>query len=279
MKKTITYILSTNYAGSTMLALMLGAHSRVLQIGEAKRLRRVKHKQLPCALCGHGNICSLFDGITPDKTPQLYDIIFSRADVDVIVDHSKKPFWAKQFLEQRDKYDIKFIHLVRDPRSLVRRWDMKFEGKSKTAQRWKLIRKSTDMLFRAPFCNATEIYMYKWLYQNREISEFLSKYQLDSCILTYRDLVLDTEEQLKRINDFIGIDYEPQEATYWTTLQHGGGKISDILQHEGIQLDTRWQDYLPDDMKSAVLGNKLVNQYLEENDISFTDDGLHFNNS
>lgn len=276
MEKTITYILSTNYAGSTMLALMLGAHSRVLQIGEAKRLRRNSHKQEACPLCVDRKSCSLLDGITPENVTNLYDIVFSRIDADVIVDHSKKPFWARIFLEQADKYDIKFIHLIRDPRSLVRRWDMKFQGKSKMTQRWKLMRKSTDMLFRAPFCNDSELYSYKWLCQNREISDFLSSNSLESCVLTYRDLVLDTEGQLKRINDFIGIDYEPQEATYWNTLQHGGGKISDILQHEGIQLDTRWQGYLSEEMKISVTGNKLVNDYLQQNDIVFGGDGLHY---
>lgn len=277
MKKTITYILSTNYAGSTMLALMLGAHSRIVQVGEAKRLRRNNHKQYPCPLCADKKKCSLFDGISPENVTELYDIVFSRIDADVIVDHSKKPFWAKFFLEQADKYDLKFIHLVRDPRSLVRRWDMKFRGRSKSTQRWKLMRKSFDMMLRTPFCNDIDLYSYKWLGQNRDISNFISGNSLDACVLTYRDLVMDTEEQLKRVSDYIGVDYEPQQATYWTTLQHGGGKLSDILQHEGIQLDLRWQEYLSDSDKNKIENNTLIKKYLAQQGISMLDNGLTLN--
>jgi len=277
-RKTITYILSTNYAGSTMLTLMLGAHSKTLQIGEAKRLRRVNHKQSPCSLCNTGKPCSLFDGIGPDNIKELYDTLFSRAeDIDVVVDHSKKISWAERYLDQRDRYDIKFIHLVRDPRSLVRRWDLQFKEKSKLVQRWKLIRKSKDMLLHAPFCDDTTLYTYKWLCQNRLISRFFVKNNLQSCVLTYRDLVMDTENQLRRLNDFIGIEYEPQEATYWTTQQHGSGKISDILHNEGIQLDVRWQDYLSPQQKQLVVENRLVTEYLDKLNITFQDDGLRYN--
>jgi len=276
-RKTITYILSTNYAGSTMLTLMLGAHSKTLQIGEAKRLRRVNHKQNPCSLCNTGKPCSLFDGIGPDNIKELYDIVFSRAtDIDVIVDNSKKISWAEGYLNQQDRYDIKFIHLVRDPRSLVRRWELKFKDESKLVQRWKLIRKSKDMLWHAPFCDDTTLYTYKWLCQNRLISRFLEKNNLQFCVLTYRDLVMDTENQLRRLNKFISNEYESQQATYWTTQQHGSGKTSDILHHEGIQLDVRWKDYLSPQQKHHVAENRLVTEYLEGLNVTFQDDGLHY---
>src|SRR2546428_11097791 len=39
LKRTIIYILSTNYAGSHYLSLLLGSNSRSIHLGEIKRLR------------------------------------------------------------------------------------------------------------------------------------------------------------------------------------------------------------------------------------------------
>lgn len=39
-KKQIVYILSTNYAGSHFLALMLASHSRCASVGEVHQLRK-----------------------------------------------------------------------------------------------------------------------------------------------------------------------------------------------------------------------------------------------
>jgi len=241
---------------------MLGAHSKAILISEAKVLRRDDQLRPPCLLCGKDNICAINEGISSKNIDQLYDIQFERwEDADVVVDSSKKPWWPERFLSQKDKYDMKFIHLVRDPRSLVRRWDMKFKDRSSlSSQRWRLIRKSSDMLLRAPFCDRTTLYTYKWLGQNRDISNFLAKYHLEHRVITYHDLVKDTEQQIRDLTDFIGIAYEEQQVRYWTTQQHGGGKISDILDHTGIQLDLRWQAYLSDDLRISITNHQLFNQ-------------------
>jgi len=258
-----------------MLNLMLGAHSRVLQIGEAKRLRRNNHKQEACVLCNTGKPCSLFEGITPDNVNTLYDTLFERnPDIDVIVDNSKRTDWSSRFLSQRDRYDIKFIHLLRDPRALIRRWYLSFGDKPKPVQRWKLMRKSADMLLRAPFCNTTQLYAYKWLCQNRIISKYLSNNQLTSYVLTYHDLVTDLQQQLTSLSDFIGIDFEPQQLEYWNTQQHASGKTSELLHKEGISLDTRWQEYLTGEMLQLIENEELIKNYLQDIKLQMQGNGL-----
>jgi hypothetical protein len=130
------------------------------------------------------------------------------------------------------------------------------------------------MLLRAPFCDRTMLYAYKWLDQNRDISNFLAKHDLEHRVITYHDLVRNTEKVLRDLNGFIGVGYEKQQICYWKTQQHGGGKISNILKHSGIQLDLRWQDYLSDEVKSSLTNNQLVNEYLLELGVQFSDEGL-----
>lgn len=275
MKKTIVYILSTNYSGSTMLNLMLGAHSRVLQIGEAKRLRRINHKQEVCALCKTGRPCSLFEDITPDNVNALYDILFRRnPDIDVIVDNSKRTDWCQRFKGLHDRYEIKYIHLLRDPRALLRRWYLSFGENPKVVQRWKLMRKSADMILRAPFCDTSTLYTYKWLCQNRVISSYLRQQASMPLLLTYHDLVTDTENQLNRISEFLGIETQAQQMQYWTTQQHASGKTSELLTVAGISLDLRWQESLSVQQNQTVVNNPLVRDYLNGLGIRMQDDGL-----
>ncbi len=275
-KKTILYILSSNYSGSTLLSLMLGAHSRAIQIGEAKVLRRVDSSRPPCVICGVENICAVNEGITPENVDRLYDIQFERwPSVEVIVDNSKKPYWAERFLSQSAKYNLKFIHLVRDPRSLVRRWDIKFNTWSNVlVQRWRAIRHAKNIYLKDPFCSNTTLYAYKWLRQNQNISEFLARYKLEHRVVNYCDLVTNTEAELRQLNDYVGLEYEKQQETYWEVKQHGGGKTSDILARGGIHKDLRWQDYLTERTKLTISENGMINNYLAGLGLRFSEDGL-----
>ena len=100
MNRTVAFILSTNYAGSHFLSLMLGSHSRAEHVGEVRHLRKPGTDRTICALCGSREACPLFKEITPDRVDQAYDLIFTAAGdgIDTLIDNSKKPEWAERFL-------------------------------------------------------------------------------------------------------------------------------------------------------------------------------------
>src|SRR5437016_3890965 len=114
MKKTVALILSTNYAGSHYLSLMLGSHSRAMHIGEIHRVREGRTVGLDrvCWLCRDKGFCPIFSNIAPHEVARVYDIIFSRIDpnVEVLIDNSKNARgWLEQFLGN-DTFQRKYIH-------------------------------------------------------------------------------------------------------------------------------------------------------------------------
>jgi hypothetical protein len=126
MTKQIAYILSTNYAGSHFLSLQLGSHSQCASIGELHHFRRNKTRAKACYRCEKDSDCPVFSGIQGKPVRQFYDGIFDNlatydSRISTVIDNSKKVRWAGRFLDMPG-YTRKYIHLIRDPRALVRRW-------------------------------------------------------------------------------------------------------------------------------------------------------------
>src|SRR5262245_29592599 len=123
-KKKIVFILGTGYAGSHFLSLLLGSHSRTMHLGELLVMSKPRPED------GHrecdfdrGDVLA---GITPADVPRIYELIYSRVGpgVDALIDASKKVSWAARFLDQ-DQYERKYLHLITDPRSIVRRYGLR----------------------------------------------------------------------------------------------------------------------------------------------------------
>ena len=204
--KKIVYILSTNYAGSHLLSLCLGSHSRLQHIGEVKGLRNYKRHpdRQYCGLCnGHEN-CPVLKGISPKNIGEIYEIIFANVGPSVhgLVDTSKKTFWAQRYLSDR-RYEKKMVFLVRDPRALVRRWliDEKLDVQR---ERLKLVKYAPRYLKKGLLGNTVDLYIGKWLQQNWKILNFIKKYDLDFFLVTYHDLVLHEGEVLPELMNWLG---------------------------------------------------------------------------
>ncbi len=79
---------------------------------------------------------------SPTKKEDIYPSIFKRlpSDVSIIIDASKKTKWAEYFLKNNE-FDVKFIHLIRDPRALVLKWMKHYKGsKAELRERIKQVR-------------------------------------------------------------------------------------------------------------------------------------------
>jgi len=127
IKKKLIFILSSNYSGSHFLSLLLGSHSKAVHLGETKNLVK---GDVNCYTCGKLNDCVLFKDINELTTDSLYPELFNRAgeQVNLLVDTSKKITWINKFIHQKNNYEIKVIHLIRDPRALRRRWTNKYNS-------------------------------------------------------------------------------------------------------------------------------------------------------
>jgi hypothetical protein len=275
MNKTVVYILSTNYAGSHYLSLMLGSHSQALHLGEVKRLRFPDEslRRRACYLCRNKPECALFAGITSVNLADIYTTVFSRAPATVLVDNSKNTFWARCYLDD-DRFTKKYIHLIRDPRALVRRWMLTFTTpKQKLNQRLRVVKETPRRTLPVMLGSPATVYLDKWLLRNREISRFIAENKLDSIVTTYEDLATNTGGELTRLCDWIGLDFEPAQMDYWNFHHHGTQKKDYAGKKERI-FDLRWKEFLKPGVAARITRYRPVNDYLESLGLRFTENGL-----
>jgi hypothetical protein len=278
MERTVAFILSTNYAGSHYASLMIGSHSKAAHVGEVCHLRRTKTAKAICARCGSLQACPLFKDVRPETIDDAYDVLFAALppEKSLIVDNSKKPAWAARFLD-RPGFQKRVIHLIRDPRALVRRWDM---GDPAAAplwkQRWRWTLRDPAMAPRFLSAPRRKFFLYKWLGQNRRITDLVRSRGLEHVVMTYRDLALETERELRRVMAWLGLEYEPGQPDYWTVDHHGSqkGGYEWVKTEKRRFFDTRWKDYLAPDEQDGFARDPLVLRYLDGIGVRFVADGL-----
>jgi hypothetical protein len=278
MKKTVVLILSTNYAGSHYLSLMLGSHSRAMHIGEIHRVREGRTVSLDrvCWMCRDKGFCPIFSDIPPAEARRTYDIIFSRIDpkVDMLIDNSKNARgWAELFFGN-DTFQRKYIHLIRDPRALVRRWLLAEPvGKHDRNRLWKMMRNFPSQALRFPFASRETVLTYQWLQQNRQITRQIQQNHLDAQVVTYRDLARDPAGEIRRLVEGIGLPFEPAQLDYWNFEHHGTQKKDYAGKNERV-FDLRWQKDLPKPVQDRIASNPDIRGYLAKIGVKMTDEGL-----
>jgi len=277
-KKKLIFILSSNYSGSHFLSLLLGSNTKAEHLGELKNLYKGQ-SEARCYKCNNLNSCDLFSGVDRMPKKDLYEELFLRVneEVEVLIDASKKPKWFKDFVGDV-RYDVRLIHLIRDPRALARRWLMRFEEKNiGLRERIKQWRKRPYKLFLFIFCDLLTICIYKWVSQNMEIASFVRKSGLPSKVITYRELALETDSILGDICKWVDIEYEPQQKRYWEFSHHGTQKheYEWVREQGGAQIfDQRWKSYLNKEQIERVENGRVIKDLLGELSLNICTEGL-----
>ncbi len=271
------YILSTNYAGSHYLSLLLGSHSCALHLGEVKQLRfdDEARRRRACYVCRHKPECALFAGIGPANLPDLYEIVFSRAPATtrVVIDNSKNTTWAQRFLGD-DRCSRQYVHLIRDPRALARRWMLTYTTpKQKLNQRLRVAKERPSRALSALVGSPERVYLDKWLLRNQEISCFIADNHLDSIVVTYEDLATEPARELTRACDWMGVTFEPAQLDFWNFEHHGSLK-PDYAQTKQRLFDLRWKEFLKPQVAEKMTQYQPVNDYLAAIGVRFNENGL-----
>ncbi len=277
MQPTVVYILSTNYAGSHFLSLLLGSHSKALHIGEINHLRK-RIDRGSCHSCGGLEQCPILGNIPFDQVDRVYDIIFSRVglEVGILVDNSKRIPWAERFVAART-YAKKYIHLIRDPRALARRWMLYYTSRpGRMKQRWQAIRAFPRLTPQLLTGSQIAIYTYRWLAENQRITRFIDRHNLEAMVITYEDLARNQAECVRMTTEWLHLEYEPAQLDYWDHQHHGTQKqdyewIKDRKVH---YCDLRWKTFLSDRDAEYIQMNRHVQEYLLSLGLHMTTDGL-----
>lgn len=277
--KRVVCILSSNYSGSHYLSLVLGSNSRATHLGEVKNY--VKETPRACHACGDVESCALFRGIDQVPKRELYDLFFERAGEDIVclVDNSKKPFWFEEMIGIPD-IQFKAIHLVRDPRALVRRWFVTYDSpKLELQQRWRQFRYwygKPEILFSRSMLNT---YIHKWVWQNRDIRDFIARHSLDHKTVLYRELALEAHDTVAPLVDWLGLEFEPGQIEYWNFRHHGTQKEEyEWVKTQGVTgyIDLRWQEFLEESEQALVTGHPTLVEFIDSLGVRFGPDGLYW---
>jgi len=281
MSKQIVFVLSTNYAGSHFLALQLASNSRCTSLGEFHRFkRRGARRRQACSICADDQRCPVFRDLADTPIAELYDRVFenlAQLDAGIVcgIDNSKKPDWAGRFLEL-EGYDMRYVHLIRDPRALVRRWMLCYESpQAKAKVRRLMARRCWRRGFSILCGSEANVYVNKWVFQNRRISAFLASNALDATVLTYRDLVHAPEQTLAALMEWLGHPYEPEQLEYWRFRHHGSQKPQYMKKPDTAKYhDLRWKTFLDAETLAGIENHPQVRQYLDTMQITMLEDGL-----
>ncbi len=283
MQPTVVTILSTNYAGSHFLSLLLGSHSQAVHLGELYQLTRGVGKQkFRCRHCVPPEKCPVIRGVHPERPATVYPTIFSNlrqdgAEKSVLIDASKRIDWAQRFLDDHSVCH-KYIHLIRDPRALVRRWLLKHRRPQSWMRcRHRVIFRGHRTRWELAFRPQWMIHAYKWLDENLEIDEFLEIHALDHRVVTYRDLAIDTSSELGRLTSWIGLQPESQQIEYWTVQHHGEEKRDyEWIKQQRIKghFDLRWKEFLSPEICEAVAREPELNVFFARHGLAVTENGL-----
>ena len=272
-KKKVLFILSTSYAGSHFLSLLLGSHSRALHIGEVAGIGTPKFDGGECYFQA-GNV---LEGLGQKDLPRIHEIIFSRVDssIVVLVDTNKALSWAESFLRD-DTFDKRFVHLIRDPRALVRRYGLAATPESRRKIRWKIARKFPALAFAIWNAPESDLWMYQWLFQNQKITSFIRRHQLNAELITYRDLATNQAAEIARLMRWLDLDFEPAQLEYWNRPHIGSQKRNyDWVKEKKTQhFDLRWKTEMTAKVQTRITSNRRVLDYLADLKVTFADDGL-----
>ncbi len=278
MKKTIVFIMSSNYSGSHFLSLLLGSNSKAIHVGEVKNVIKNNYD---CHVCGDTGACKLFKGLENVPKTALYSTLFERAPkgTEVLVDNSKKIGWIKQFLFLKQTYNIKIIFLLRDPRALSRRWAIRdINAWGHLRVRLKSARRYFSSAIPILFSNPVYAYIYKWLEQNQRFSIFIKNSGIDYKVVTYREVAYDKQVTLKKLTEFIGLEYEEEQVDYWKFEHHGTQKPQYEWiknQQDSTHVDLRWKEFLTEKQQSTILNSNHLQDFFSELSIEMRDEGLY----
>jgi hypothetical protein len=172
-----------------------------------------------------------------------------------------------------DRHQHKYLHLIRDPRALVRRG---LAGHNPWRIRWKLLRSWPWVPARAAFGDLQSILMYRWLQQNRAFTRFIRRHHLAANLVTYRDLAKQTGAEVRRLTEWAGLTYEPSQLEYWNREHIGTQRrgYDWVKEQKTAYFDLRWKTELPLPLQEQICRDQTVNKYVRELGLAFTDEGL-----
>lgn len=208
----VVFIGGAGHSGSTLLGLMLGAHSGVFYAGEARKSLFLGDSSKPlkkrvCKLCGE--LCPVWGGLRLAPGEDLYAALARRTSRSVVVDSTKNLSWLEERIDRlsRSEVDLSLLFLVRDGRAVV----------------CSRLRKYPEKTARA--------HAEAWVAQIRATEALAARFPGRVLQVRYEELASRPAAEMRRVAEHVGISLEPAMLEPWSTEQHplGGNDGTQLL--------------------------------------------------
>ncbi|KMK64764.1 sulfotransferase [Puniceibacterium sp. IMCC21224] len=261
------FIMSAEQSGSTWLSYVLGSYVDCAHLGEYFRpFLRPGHTA--CRLCeAKGKPqCEYLAGIENIPKEDAHAFAFQRTGARILVDCSKRLDWL-ELAAASSKFESIALHLIKDPRG------------------WFASQKRRSRMTAKHGCAA-------WVKRNREIQNRLVQLGVPRFTTFYDEIILDPEQHMTHVCDFLGIAFDPNAFRYWEVEHHGlggnGAALNNLVRAEQYTVktgddeyyfdrlkkvfhDQRWSSELDADEIAIIEQDKDVNEFLASCDRSFSD--------
>jgi hypothetical protein len=246
-RPTLLFITSRGHSGSTLTEMLIGAHSRVLPLGELKQLGSDRQEACRCG-AAHILACPFWSKVEAtlrsEDNLSLERLELDHPDPEIFGRHngallraaqrisgatllidSSKTLKRLERLDASGCFDLRCIHLIRSPYGVVH----------------SNVRLGRDL--REACVNYTVSLMKTRRYlHGREVIE-----------LHYERLVAHPEEVLREIMARLGLDFEPGQLEWASQDIHTfAGNTMRVTRDSTIRLDTSWRRGLDWRQKLAV---------------------------
>jgi hypothetical protein len=192
-EKRVIFVGGTDFSGSTMLDLMLGSTDYGLSTGEIYALfwpTKKHHLEVSCS-CGKA-ICDFWNNVSLDRPDRVYQTLFEKLpQIRYLIDSSKYIGWIVRQSENLKSQNIAVNHVLiwKHP-----------EDYAKSCLKRKRIRNWRKRWIR-----------YHLAYFHRIHSPY---------VICLDDLLYDTDHEMRRMCDALGIEYDDLMLTYWKKEHH-----------------------------------------------------------
>lgn len=231
-------VCGAGHSGSTLLGMILGSHSAAFYMGEGGKVRYLHDEKKPmrkrvCKICGEN--CPVWSNFHWDKGRALYPQVAQHVGAKIIVDTTKDEAWIEarsaEFIAAGGQACL--LLLTRDGRAVVNSRIRKYPERDPETQilDWKAKMERSQALFEA--------------------------FDGLKTVVRYEDLAVDTEREVRRICDVIGVEFDSGMLDFAATPHHvlgGNSGTQYIVARERfedpdaafVSLNSRTRDYYRD---------------------------------
>jgi hypothetical protein len=259
----IVFVASLSHSGSTLLDLLLGAHPRMIGLGEIYRVidrsaaRLAGEKRMQCTCGRRVGECNFWNPVIDQLiamegaplTERYARVLSSFGETfgpDALLVDSSKYLRALKLLAQMPALEVSAIHLLRDVRgfSVSQRKALDAELQYSLLPRFLKSAGLSRWLY-SNTLKRPSYQFWRWYLRNRATSRLLEREQMPHTELSYEALCAAPEREMARIYHFLGLEAIDLSQLAPTSSQShiflGNPMIADAGKMTGIRYDDRWQ--------------------------------------